>query len=122
MKRGIQSKHRIVNLFIAFAIAWLSLSSILNFHISKIYGKELMGKLEFLKTPSKTSVKKYISFAVDNQLSGILYAGNWNFNICRYHYSIVQFVEHILIIKQVFVLSNSLRGPPGQTPKFLVFS
>jgi hypothetical protein len=69
MNRGSQKTRKFVNLFIAFAIIWISLSSIISFHVNKIYGKNLQGKLEFVKTSSKRSFKKDATYSLKVDLN-----------------------------------------------------
>ena len=114
MNRDTHSKQQFVNMFIAFAIAWLSMSSIIDFHIHKIYEKDIFGKIEFIKTDSKKSAV----FKTDATQEVDL-----NSDFCEFSYqrSLNQQVNHqayniVSVFHQLpfFIADISLRGPPSR--------
>ena len=61
MKRGIRCRNKSVNLLIAFAIVWVSLATIISFHIQKKYQEDIIKKIVFVKTEQK-SLKQDAAF------------------------------------------------------------
>jgi hypothetical protein len=47
-----------IYLMIAFAIFWVSFSSIIQFHLTQIYGNDLTSSVEFVKTSDSKTLKK----------------------------------------------------------------
>lgn len=113
MKRGRNSRLKFMQLFIAFAIAWLSLSSILNFHMSKIYGKNILTSIEFIKKDNKSSLKKDSSIILKLSLDTFIAVLNNDENSTKNtNYLIIQRIEKNNKIVHHYSDAISLRGPP----------
>ena len=106
-------KHKGVYLLVAFSIAWISLFSILNFHMHKICGEYLIGQSEFVKSGQKTSIKDDANFSYKIDLN------SGDFVILEFDQLPELFVVadhyHIQLVKrdtQSCLLTPILRGPP----------
>ena len=113
MNREKLLRQQFENMFIAFAIAWLSMSSIVDFHIHKIYEKDIFGNIEFIKTDSKktTVFKTDITQKVDHDsdLCEFSYHRSLNQQVNHHAYSIVSVFRQ----QQFFKTAIFLRGPPS---------
>jgi len=113
MNREGLSKLKFVNLFIAFAIAWLSLSSIIDFHIHKIYKKDIFGKIEFIKTDSKKSIAFVVNTSHEPDLKADI---NCSFgDALQVKYQIIEKEYQLTPLSNYhqYIGSNGyLRGPP----------
>ena len=113
MKKGRNSRIKFMQLFIAFAIAWLSLSSILNFHMSKIYGKNILSSIEFIKKDDKSSFKVDSSLSLKLDIDSFVSVINNDENSTKStNYLIIQRIEKNNKIVHHYTDAISLRGPP----------
>lgn len=103
-----------IYLVIAFAIFWLSFASIIQFHISKIYGKDLTSTVEFVKSVDHHSLKKISKiFHQSNLDDGVFLVDE---NKSKTHFNQLQ--RTLILVKNetishCCVKVRSLRGPPS---------
>ncbi|OYT17920.1 MAG: hypothetical protein B7C24_00140 [Bacteroidetes bacterium 4572_77] len=111
MDRGL-SQNKILHLIIAFAISWLSVSSIIGFHITRIYHKDFNDKIEYLKTDQKKSFKEKLILIKEKQLKLTLCLCNGDFQK-RYKQNLSDYVCYAKTTHVASVtLNTSKRGPP----------
>jgi len=106
-------KHKGLYLVVAFAIAWISFFSILNFHMHKIYGEYLLSQTEFVKSDQKNSIKEDANFSYKIDMnSGDFIIPDFNqdveliFVVVDYHIQLVKYDS------QSCYQTPILRGPP----------
>ncbi len=109
-------KHIGIYLIIAFSIAWVSVASILNFHMHKIYGEDLLGQLEYIKSDQKTSIKE------DSGLSYKIGFNNGDLAMDTGESESVSFFQVPIVSTQLIkcksqdcYLTPVLRGPPSNS-------
>jgi len=113
MNKERLSRQKFTNIFIAFAIAWLSLSSIIDFHIHKIYEKDIFGKIEFIKTDSKKSIVFKTETSQNTDLNTFFCESSENTSLNQvssyYTYAVVSVWNQ----QQCINSAISQRGPPS---------
>jgi len=98
-------------LAVAFAILWVSFASIIQFHMERIHGEDLLGGIDFIKTENTVSFKESstLSFKIDFN-SGILRIDAYESH--AYHYAFLAFQNFSPKQIQVHLEIPKLRGPP----------
>lgn len=110
-----QSKRHIgIYLIIAFSIAWISVASILNFHMNKIYGQDILGQLEYLKTDQKNTINKDggQSYKIDFNNGDLICLEEEN-ELNVFSHSLILSIQIIKNNSQDCYLTPVLRGPPS---------
>ena len=111
-----QSKRHIgIYLIIAFSIAWVSVASILNFHMNKIYGEDILGQIEYLKTDQNNTIKKDggLSYKIDYNNNGVAICCEKENDLNIFNKYVVLSTQINKGISQDCYLTPVLRGPPS---------
>jgi len=111
MKRGSQNRNRSLNLLIAFVIIWVSFASIIDFHIHKIHGKDIVHDIVFIKTEKKKQIQYHTTFKIkpDFNVSFVIFQAN---DIVKSIFSIIVFQNSIGHTHLACIQNPLLRGPP----------
>ncbi len=111
MKRRIKCRNRSVNLLIAFAIGWVSLATIINFHIHP--EESAIEKIIFVKTEQK-SLKQNAAFVYKLDLNaGLLRLLNSDDISIKTSFSFMLFQSSSSHSFKGYLRIPDLRGPPS---------
>lgn len=102
-----------IYMMIAFAIFWVSFASIIQFHISKIHGKDLTATVEFVKSADHHSLKKYSKLFHQYDINDSVFIADENES--KSHFNQLQ--KTLILVKSETnsrhcIKVHSLRGPP----------
>lgn len=106
-----KKKQNNLYLAVAFAILWVSFASIIQFHMERIHGEDLLGGIDFIKTENSVSFKKNstLSFKIDFN-SGILNTDAQESHL--YSYALISYLNFSPKSIQAHIEIPMLRGPP----------
>jgi len=102
-----------IYLVIAFAIFWVSFASIIQFHLSKIHGKDLSATIVFVKSADQHSLIKNPKVIQQfDSNDGMLMVNENESNRLFSHLQKTLILLKSESISHLFVEGHSLRGPP----------